>query len=72
MAVLAPSGGYNSKFGDGDELSLDLCQACTKTLLGHAIRSHGNAYGMEVRAHFEATPQAQQVLTQKCFTKGKA
>ena len=37
-------GGYNSVFGDGEELSLDLCQACTKTLLGHAIKTHGNAY----------------------------
>ena len=37
-------GGYNSVFGDGEELSLDLCQACTKILLGHAIKTHGNAY----------------------------
>ena len=37
-------GGYASVFGDGEELSLDLCQACTQTLLGHAIKTHGNAY----------------------------
>jgi len=37
-------GGYNSGFGDGEELSLELGQACTKTLLGHAIKTHGNAY----------------------------
>jgi len=37
-------GGYNSVFGDGDELALDLCQSCTKALLGHVIKTHGNAY----------------------------
>jgi hypothetical protein len=37
-------GGYNSVFGDGEELSLDLCQTCFQALLGHAIQRHGNAY----------------------------
>jgi hypothetical protein len=37
--------GYGSNvFGDGDELSLDLCQYCVKDLLGHVIVNHGNAY----------------------------
>lgn len=36
--------GYTSIFGDGAELSLDLCQHCVKALLGNIIQNHGNAY----------------------------
>jgi len=38
------TGGYASVYGDGEDVSLDLCQACTKALLGHAIKTHGNIY----------------------------
>jgi len=38
-------GGYNSVFGDGEELSLDLCQDCVQQLLGGFLKRHGNAYG---------------------------
>lgn len=31
--------GYESVFGDGNSLRLDLCQHCTKTLLGAWIQS---------------------------------
>jgi hypothetical protein len=31
-------GGYGSAFGDGTEISLDLCQDCTKKLLGDYIQ----------------------------------
>ena len=31
-------GGYGSVFGDGAYISLDLCQACTKNLLGAYVR----------------------------------
>jgi hypothetical protein len=37
--------GYGAKvYNDGDELSLDLCQHCVKTLLGNIVVNHGNAY----------------------------
>jgi hypothetical protein len=38
------TGGYASVFGDGEELSLDLCQDCVQKLLGSAIQKHGNVY----------------------------
>jgi len=31
-------GGYGSVFGDQAKISLDLCQECTKTLLGRYIK----------------------------------
>lgn len=34
--------GYASIFGDGNRLRLDLCQNCTKELLGPFIRIEGN------------------------------
>lgn len=34
-------GGYGSVFGDGARISLDLCQACTKRLLGEFIQIEG-------------------------------
>lgn len=34
-------GGYGSVFGDCADISLDLCQACTKELLGKFIRVEG-------------------------------
>lgn len=34
--------GYGSIFGDGNRLRLDLCQHCTKKLLGEFIRVEGN------------------------------
>ena len=37
-------GGYGSIFGDGEEMSLDLCQHCIKKLLGEYIQFKGNAY----------------------------
>jgi hypothetical protein len=37
-------GGFTSVFGDGVEMSLDLCQDCIKRLLGEFIQFHGNAY----------------------------
>jgi uncharacterized protein YlaI len=38
-------GGYGSAFGDGAEISLDLCQECTKKLLGDYIQVDvSNAY----------------------------
>lgn len=40
-------GGFNSIFGDGQEISLDLCQDCVKTLLEPYIQFHGNAYETE-------------------------
>jgi hypothetical protein len=33
-------GGYNSIFGDGTEMTLDLCQDCVKRLLGEFIQFH--------------------------------
>ena len=38
------TGGYNSVFGDGEELSLDLCQDYFQTRLGGVVKQHGNAY----------------------------
>lgn len=38
-------GGYLSVFGDGEDLSLDLCQDCTRNLLSSFIQKNGNAYG---------------------------
>ena len=35
-------GGYNSIFEDGGEYELDLCQQCTKELLGKYLRYLGN------------------------------
>ncbi|MGF1760697.1 hypothetical protein L4D76_22800 [Photobacterium sagamiensis] len=32
------TGGYNSVFGDGNHIELDLCQDCLKELLGSWIR----------------------------------
>jgi hypothetical protein len=32
------TGGFGSVFGDGAKISLDLCQACTKRLLGEFIQ----------------------------------
>lgn len=32
------TGGYNSIFGDGNEYECDLCQQCTKKLLGNYLR----------------------------------
>lgn len=64
-------GGYNSMFGDGEELSLDLCQACLKTLLGHAIKTHGNAYFPKPRrrkallpATIPLTPEGRNALNE--------
>ena len=37
-------GGYSSIFGDGEEITLDLCQHCIKEILGHLLQFHGNAY----------------------------
>lgn len=37
-------GGYGSVFGDGTEMTLDLCQDCVKARLGDVIQFHGNAY----------------------------
>lgn len=37
-------GGYSSIFGDGMEMTLDLCQECVKEHLGKFIKFHGNAY----------------------------
>ena len=37
-------GGFTSIFGDGMEMSLDLCQECIKEHLGKFIQFHGNAY----------------------------
>jgi hypothetical protein len=36
------TGGYNSIFGDSEEYDLDLCQQCTKELLGAYLRRIGN------------------------------
>ena len=33
-------GGYSSVFGDGEIMSLDLCQNCVKKLLGDYIQFH--------------------------------
>ena len=64
-------GGYNSMFGDGEELTLDLCQACLKTLLGHAIKTHGNAYFPKPRrrkallpATIPLTPEGRNALNE--------
>ena len=39
------TGGYGSVFGDGAQLSLDLCQDCAKKLLGDYIQvDASNAY----------------------------
>ena len=35
------TGGYGSIFGDGDKISLDLCQECTKRILGGFIKVEG-------------------------------
>ena len=32
------TGGYDSIFGDGTEIEIDLCQHCTKEVLGQYIR----------------------------------
>jgi hypothetical protein len=32
-------GGYNSVFGDGNQVSLDLCQHCVKEILGCFIKN---------------------------------
>lgn len=34
-------GGFGSIFGDGAEIALDLCQNCTKTLLGRYVKVDG-------------------------------
>ena len=34
------TGGYNSVFGDGVSMSLELCQDCVKKLLGEFIQFH--------------------------------
>jgi hypothetical protein len=36
-------GGYTSVFGDGTEVSLDLCQRCVKKLLGGVIQCYDSA-----------------------------
>lgn len=41
-------GGYGSVFGDGEEISLDLCQHCVKKYLGEFIQNHGNAYWPQI------------------------
>lgn len=33
-------GAYGSIFGDGEDMSLDLCQACVKVLLGNVLHHH--------------------------------
>ena len=33
-------GGYGSVFGDGNLITLDLCQSCTKEVLGDFIQIH--------------------------------
>jgi len=33
-------GGYGSVFGDGADMTLDLCQDCIKTRLGDCIQFH--------------------------------
>jgi hypothetical protein len=35
-------GGYGSVFGDGNEYMIDLCQICTKELLGPYLKYVGN------------------------------
>ena len=35
-------GGYDSIFGDGDGYEIDLCQQCTKELLGQYFNYKGN------------------------------
>ena len=35
--AIAETGGYSSVFGDGSNIDLDLCQHCTKELLGEWI-----------------------------------
>jgi hypothetical protein len=37
-------GGFTSIFGDGTEMSLDLCQDCIKEYLGKFLQFHGNSY----------------------------
>lgn len=38
-------GGYGSVFGDGSTITLDLCQECTKKLLGDYIQvDHSTGY----------------------------
>lgn len=39
------TGGYGSVFGDGAHISLDLCQECTKKLLGAYIQMKEEDWG---------------------------
>lgn len=39
------TGGYASIFGDGVTMTLDLCQRCTRTLLGDYMRFRSNDGG---------------------------
>ena len=41
-------GGSGSVFGDGTDMTLDLCQRCIKEHLGKFIQFHGNAYFPEI------------------------
>ena len=41
-------GGYGSVFGDGTDMTLDLCQDCIKEHLGKFIQFHGNSYFPEI------------------------
>ena len=38
------TGGYDSVFGDGDTYELDLCQHCTKEILGMYLRKTGEIF----------------------------
>jgi len=44
MLRWAKRGGYASICGDGEDLSLDLCQECVQRLLGAVLQHHGNGY----------------------------
>ena len=37
MMIWRTVGGYNSVFGDGAKISMDLCQHCVKKHLGHLM-----------------------------------
>ena len=37
-------GGYGSLIGDGEEVTLDLCQKCTQAVLGEYLQHKGNVY----------------------------
>lgn len=34
--------GYGSVFGDGEIITIDICQKCQKEMLGNFIKRHGN------------------------------